>query len=455
MALARDEYDRATIGLSLGFGDSPSEHAPIVQLEVDRQGEIVGRVALPMEALGFSPDFDPSRCVYEEPPFAIAEQLWPTIREHVELARAGGGPVWLALSPPTGNLAVLPWERMLAPVLGEIPIVRNPSFLLFSPLEGERVDIVLCLSEPVAKSPFDGPGFLRRAIAKLLAYASVEIFVHVFTDTNTYEQLCRDEHGPRVVLHDPRNAPSAHPAGGGDKPTDQRDGVTNPWLLWIIDEMRESTAEIVHFVAHGYLASGGQSALALAESPIRNDDKVISGFVGPHQLAACLAQLGAWGVGFTSPPGNYSKVGLRELFYDIERLRIGPVVHHDAEDDVDGEQLAHAYARLIAGDPPAFSSAISIYVHPALFTPTCQPEMVDPVATVLADMSQTGDRRAADTPAWATSTKRYLGQAAARRLPDPDRNAGSAVEQASVQGIEDVLRWVNEVVQEVENGGER
>src|SRR5262249_41642479 len=157
-------------------------------------------------------------------------------------------------------------------------IVRIPDFSLFTPLSADRLDIVVCLSEPRAKDLFDGPGFLRRLVPSLLTiHHPLEPYVHIFTDRETHAELNRYGEGQiafdngRVVLHDPAGAPPAIRAAKEGSISDPFGVVTNPWLRWITDEMRESTAEVVHFVTHGYIRSG-QSALALAESPNHNQD---------------------------------------------------------------------------------------------------------------------------------------------------------------------------------------
>ena len=114
--------------------------------------------------------------------------------------------------------------------------------------------------------------------------------------------------------------------------------VSDPWLRSILDEMRGTTVEAVHFVTHGYV-TGDQPAIAVAESPTRNDDRLWARFIGPGQLTACLTQLGAWSVGFSSPPANFSRMGLRELADNIARQRPGPVIYHDAGSDAGGACL--------------------------------------------------------------------------------------------------------------------
>ncbi len=448
--LIRNENELSTVRLSLGLESSSPGLMPTVQLEVDRGSELVGQVVLQPEDLNVPPDFDPGEIRYGEPPFAIAERFCPTIRSAVDKAMEGQQILWLEFSPPVGYLALLPWEAILEPVVGSRPIIRTPNFTLFTPLDVERIDVVVCLSEPQAKEPFDGVGFLRRFIPSLLT-PPLELSVHVFTDAWSHAQLSQSgelgEYGGRVVMHDPERAAGSAGASVERAIDDSTGGVSNPWLLWMIDEMQESTAEIVHFITHGY-AHSGQSALALAESPTRNDDSRWARFVGPTELAACLAQLGAWGVGFTSPPRNYSPLGLRQLFDEESRLRAGPVLFHDAGKDPVAEELAGAYADLFMGRSPMYRAGVSMSAHPGLFagrTPVTT-SLFKSFADTLVKESPLGQvATSTNDPAWVTSTRRYLEQAVARRFPEQGVPS-SKVQQAAGKGVGDALRFIDGII---------
>lgn len=454
MHLARGGEDRTSITLSLAFEDSAPDAVPEAELTVAGGGTVFGTTTLPMGDLGLPPDFDPSGTNEGEPEFAIARRRWPEIQKHLARANAGQTPLWLQLLPPVGNLAVLPWESMLAPVVGAVPIVRLPTFALFVPLELSRVDIVLCLFEPAAAGSPEASSLVRSLLDALPTDGSREFFVHVFASTTDCAEIGRAFFDRRVVLHDPRNATPIDSATNADRDSGpSSDGITNPWLLWIIDEMTEVTAEVIHFVARGSLTSGTHATLALPGSPIGKDHASSSGSVGPNELAECLARLGAWGVGFTSPPTGSPTMGIRQLSYDLERLRVGPVICHEAEKDPRGDQLALAYASLIEGRPPTFVSAVSLYAHPSTFDPRAAHDReLDPVAAVLAEMGQVGPASETEPPAWATSTRRYLEQAAARLLPEPS-GEHSLVDAASAKAIGDVALFVDGILQEAE--GER
>jgi hypothetical protein len=450
--LLRYENELPTLKLSLGVQGAPTGPTSTAQLEVDRGTRVVGQLSLRPEDLNLAFDFDPAAYRYSEPPFAIAERLRPTVRRLLELAMEDQQTLWLELASPVGYLAALPWETMLESVIGLIPVLRIPNFSLFTPLDVDRIDIVVCLSEPGAKSPFNGVDFLRRFIPSLLAPLPLETCVHVFTDAETYSQMDRlpqgelGSHIGRVVLHDPARAPTKTGMAGEGSIGDSAGCVSNPWLLWIIEEMRESTAEVVHFITHGYVQSG-QSALALAESPTRRDASLLSRFVGPNQIAAFLTQLGAWGVGFSSPPQNYSAMGLRQLFDDVARLRAGPILHHDAKTDPLADELADTYAGLFMGRSPRYRRAVSMYAHPGLLAGNApfDGSQLESFADNLVSRPLGRLKSSTEAPAWVTSTQRYLEQAVASRFPEQAQPT-SEVQRASGKGVEDVLKFVDGIL---------
>jgi hypothetical protein len=453
--LIKRENTLPTIKVSLTLEGAATGTSPIVQLEIDRGSDATGRLKLTAQDLNIPPGFDPATYRYSEPSFAIAERLWPAIQRPVQVAMEDAKILWLQLAPPLGDLAVLPWERMLEPIVGQIPIVRIPGLSLLTPLSVDRIDIVVCMSEPRAKDPFDGSGLLRRLVSSLQAIHPLEPYVHIFTDRETHAELSRPGEGQlgsqksRVILHDPAGVPPVIRSAGEGSLSDPSGAVTNPWLLWIIDEMRESTAEAVHFVTHGYLRNG-QSALALAESPRHNDDSLWSRFIGPNQLAACLAQLGAWMVGFTSPPQNFSHMGLRQFFDEVARLRAGPVLHHDATRDQHAEDLAGAYAELFQSRSPSTHRAVSMYAHPALFAESGSPDslLFESFADTLVTNALGPTEPTTEDPAWVTTTRRYLEQSVAQLFPDQSQDA-SKIQRAAGEGVDSALRFVNDVLRDM------
>lgn len=168
-----------------------------------------------------------------------------------------------------------------------------------------------------------------------------------------------------VTVHDPAVAqgydvpsPSQSvPRGSGYPP--------NPWLRWMSETLAGKNIDLVQFVCHGYM-SQDHGALALAESPALNTDPNIARFVGAAELSRFLNNMGAWYLGLTSPPNNYSMYGLRLLADQMARSRPGPVFLHEPSHPEDALGLNFLYS-LLYGEPevpPPLCPSVFLYCHP-------------------------------------------------------------------------------------------
>jgi hypothetical protein len=442
-----------TVKLSVGFESSasPGRPVPVVWIEIQRGSSMIARIRASQDDLGVPADFDPATYRYSEPPFAFSQNLGDQIGAATSMALGEEAVLWLQLADPVGFLSVLPLERMLRPFVGGgRPIMRIPNFALSPAIPADSIDIAVCLSEPAASILFDGLEFLRGFIPALLDTYPARM--HIFTDADTYGEMITDHSlgrftgaAARLVLHDPAGAPPAARTATESR-SDSGTAVTNPWLLWMLQELADVTVDVVHFVTHGY-TRGGQSALALAESPVANEDRMWARFVGPNQAAAWLVHLGAWAVGFTSPVRNFSSMGLREFFDDLARLRAGPILHHEAGLDPLSTEAARAYAGLLLGQQPELLPAVSLYAHPLVFSGNRYPGEtgVDSFADVMVSSSLGPQPPASSAPAWVTSTRRYLEQSVATMFPEPEEPTSTA-QVAAGEGAERALRFVSEVL---------
>ena len=451
--VVKQQFALPTIKFSLGFESAPKagRPVPVILIDIERGSAAFDKISTSLDELGVPGDFDPATYPrYSEPAFQFSQNLGARIGAATGAALGREAVLWLQLADPVGFLSVLPLERMLRPFVGYLPIVRIPNFSLSPAAPAGPIDIAVCLSEPSAKMRFDGPQFLRTFIPDLLQ-GGYPARVHIFTDAGTHRAIAADPGlgqftgGGTLKLYDPAGAPPAARTAGGSM-SDSGTAVTNPWLLWMLQELTGVTVDVVHFITHGY-ARGGQSALALAESPTTNEDRLWARFVGPGQTAAWLAHLGAWAVGFTSPPLNFSAMGLRGFFDDLSRLRAGPLVQHDAGLDQSGNEAARAYTGLLRGRPPEVLPAVSMYVHPSVFAANLVPGQI-PLESFADSMvsSSLGPQPAAPAAAsWVTSTRRYLEQSVATMFPEA-AGPTSAAQAAASEGARNALTFVNDVL---------
>ena len=432
-----------------------SSLVPVVMIDVERGGTLLETISAAPEDLGVPADFDPAAYRYAEPAFGFSAGTGGRIARAVS-GMLGLGPaetVWLHLADPVGFLSGLPLERMLRQYVGERPILRVPNFALFPARPLGRIEMALCVSEARARERFDGLSILRGLVPALLDAGSPIAALHLFTDAATYYHLGPERDAAferfatdtRLVLHDPAGAPSPGRSGPAASTSNAGTAVTNSWLRWMLQELSGVTVDVVHFATNGYTFAG-QSALAVADSPMTSEDLLWARFIGPDELATWLSHLGTWAVGFTSPPGNFSPLGLREIADDVARLRPGPIVQHDAAlGPLSFQELAWAYAGLLGGVQPAPAGSVAMYVHPAVFAQTAVSLAGPPdsFADTLVNQSLGGQQPVA-APAWVTSTRRYLEQSVARMFPEPGEPT-SASQAAVSEGAAQALRFVGEI----------
>jgi hypothetical protein len=370
-----------------------------------------------------------------------------------------GIPLWLQLKEDCGNLALVPWERLLQPKL-EIPILRLPYFDLkpFSATES-CLDIVLCASSPKSKEPLPVESWLVTFIHSLLeAKLREQVTIHVFTDAHIFHSLQNTlgnqpatADGGKVQLYNPEEAPIdkiTQPLEGstGDLPS-----LENPWLLWIVDTLRGRSVDAVHFLCHGYLATD-QGALAIQSSPVPNSNEEQTLFVGPQQLTNFALDLGAWSIGFSSPPNNYSGSGTRLLADQLARLRTGPVLLHEIMEDPSSLTLVRTYRFLCNEEQDALPSspAIALYCHPSRIQQTTNPtDEIDQESLMTRYTLAKGKtlkhiQSKNNTPAWIASSQRYLEQSVADLL---NAEADPSTPSAAQEGTKEALSFLSELLE--------
>lgn len=382
----------------------------------------------------------------DESHFRIPDHIKTALKSVVP---TDGEPLWLSLAQPYGYLPVVPWERLFHPLL-PVPLLRLPYADVQPVVSRESLDVILCGSFPLAKQNWSPEMVIERFVGQMPTSLPLQTTFHVFADAAVQSVLraYRDRFSStyQIELYDPEKAADyAVPAQSND-PDAPGDRLENPWLLWMRDSLAGRSADVVHFVCHGFLGRG-QGALALAQSPVRNDDQFLARFVGARQLATFLDQIGAWSVVFSSQPGNYSVSGLRFLQDKIARLRPGPVLLHDMEQEGNQRILDHSYHFLYGMEqvPAPISGAISLYCHPNLTKQelTLSDERFKQLMdefTLASKLSRTLEG-SENTPAWLAFTQRSLERSVARLRVEPRSDEEAAMQS----GVKDALRFTADV----------
>jgi hypothetical protein len=421
---------RIRLQIHLSGAGTPDEAA---KLEVTVDGERRLEIAIRVEDL--SPLLDPSK----SPP--LRRELLGNVRDL--LTRTGptpDAPLWLAFRSPAGLLPAHAWEAVIQPALGR-PVLREAYLSLASPMEADPLTVVVCASAPVSKSDFDVVDAVARLVRQVTAAPAREVNVHVFADAGVYPLLTDQFEGlapgRTVIVHDPSTADYEAPTLA--KTIIDEPGVRNPWLRWVSDRLpSRAPVSVVHFAAHGY-ESLGLGAVALAETPNLNRDRDAARFVGPEQIAGLLTRLGAWGVGFASPPRNHSPKGLWLLADGLARRVPGPVFVHQLMESGGPDSAAAMYRYLCQpAEPP--NAPLSVYLHPSA---------VGAGSSTPVPRSLSRPR-----PRWVAATERFLVQKRSQVEPGQTAGRGRLQALAFIEGLlsepepaADPLAGVSEAVQ--------
>ncbi len=411
--------------------------------------------------LGLPERLDRRRALGQGYSFALPEEALVALQNRVKKEEAGA-PLWLLLERPAGYLRLVPWEQLLER-LG-VPILRLPDLETAAPRESPAtLDVILCGSGPIAKESFGIGECLERLASRIREGAPRRTLLHVFTDQAAHSGLrerlaAAGALGDAVRLYDPVTAGRYAVPDPALRIEEPLEALENPWLLWMRDSLGGRSVDVVHFLTHGYLA-GERGALALAESPLRNEDRRQARFVGAGQLSAFLTQVGAWSAAFSSPEYNYSEMGLRLLADAVAQARPGPVLHHEMRLDPECAALARAYRFLygaagtdLAAVPPA-SPALVLYC--ALPRPprrtrgqTRGISFGSPEAAASEGLQAVFDRQE-NVPAWVAAASRSIEQYDLRlqRLAAAPHEAGvAASRRAAREPAEEALRQIEEIV---------
>ena len=398
---------------------------------------------------------------YDEPTYMIPKIVIQRLRDRLPKVLDSGIPLWLQLTNDSSVLPLVPWELLLEPRL-HVPILRLPYFAI-KPISStsSSLDILLCATKPVAKEAISVERLLDTLTRQLLDTVKRDLVViHIFVDADVYPRLrtiLQDRIVPKGVsgvrLYDPAQASTYASPSASSSIHETLGNLENPWLLWIINSLRGRSAEMIHFICHGYLSSD-LGALAFAESPTLNEDRQWARFVGAQQLTTFSMHLGASSIGFSSPVANFSESGLRLLADQVARLRPGPVLLQKVKEDTRCRDLAKAYNFLYGetrGTPPS-SPALELYCHPSQVKQIAQQsDDVDQQSILNQFTLAKGEtlkilESKGNAPSWVASSQRYLEQLVAQLLKaEPPSSASEP--NATRKGVEEALRFLSDTLE--------
>jgi hypothetical protein len=458
--LLKRQFDLLALRIAMDLTrDNPQVH---IQLQGHENGEreAIAEWWVQVTEIGLPTKLDRSGRFYSGYSFNFPPDILNEVNEAIASSEYQERPLWLHLAKPIGYLNLVPWEQLLQPALG-IPMLRLPDFIANPPRESpHKFEVALCGSAPAAKSEFTVADHLTGIAELLLATVPRRTTVHIFADIEFFDELVAriaQRQLSNVIVHDPASSAGLDAPDRQYALSDPSGRVQNPWLVWMRDALGGRSIDMVQFLTHGYMLRDS-GALALAESPLQNQDRDFSRFVDAAELLAFLTQSGAWSAAFSSPEQNYSEMGLRLLADTIAQMRPGPVLHHETRLDPQREALAEAYRFLFGRShaAPPSSPSLFTYCHPSLITHdeltvksmNFRSRSVPSAPPATAEDSISAAYAGAEfVPSWIGSSQRYIEQRrhdVERILRDDDAttysNRSERIEHAQV--IEDTLHEI-------------
>lgn len=444
----------AVLGISYERSpDAPGSASVRFVLEIDGHERV--RLKVPEKFLGLVPPEVDSGSEASATTFVIPPEILGPFQDTLEASARPGAPLWLEFRSPSEDLPALFWEEVIQPAIRR-PVVRLP-YAPFQPLASPvPLDVVLLGSSPHAKMSLRLDQHLAALARAILGVGGVDVTVHLFADQAFYHSLKRalkdrlatgSEAG--VVVYDPEAARRYGASERSSQLNEPPGVVRNPWLRWITDAMPEDrAADLVHFVGHGY-RSFDNGAIALAPSPVEDNDRSWARFVGAQQMATFMTQVGAWGVGFSSPQAWFQAESLRLLADNLARVVPGPVCFHDLRNDPSCAALNELYRFLTSPgnrQPPA-SPRLSMYYHP----PTVGTAGASTGAKALSSraLESVGGMRGLFSPGsrpprWVAASQRAIERSAAELYHRADQE--STIDPKTRVGAENAMRFVTELI---------
>jgi hypothetical protein len=404
-----------------GSGDRPEEYAVLQATVGDQPPQAFYRCRT--EDLGLP---DRSDTVPESDfrlPTAAARAVSAAVAG-MDATGVDPGALWLELPTPHGDLHLVPWERLLAPVVGDRPVLRVPYHTLRPRRSADVVQVAIAATPArVGLARGTDPAAIVAAYARSWVDNSHGTArVHVFVRDEIAAEVRRRVAGqPHIVVHDP--AMTADLAGSAGSTISPADLSTNPWPQWIAAALGGEAVDVLHVLTYGNLSSTG-GRLLLARSPIAGGDRDACLLVGCTPLAGALEQLGGWALVLSGLPGDPSPAALRDLADAIAQLRPGVAVAEAiattgraaaaGPGPAPGMADFDAAVARVFGHGPAVPSlpSLSCWVHPELVHYTAQQAgdlLLTPTGQSAVIAPATGSVLAGEgTPAWVAAGSRFL-----------------------------------------------
>ena len=353
----RGAYQLPSLRISMEF----KNREPYVLIRAFHGPDELASVSIPAKEVGISKRLSVRSYRYSK--FNLPGQAIQPLDEALTSVRQNE-PVWLQIDRSAGLLAVVPWERLLANVIHG-PILRIPNFL-FDPVYVEgRLALVICASAPSAKEFYSVYDYTCDLVELVRESVPQGADIHLFVDSIAYQGLQDRFQGvlnssDDIKIHHPM---AAEPFGRGISEIARAQRLRSPWLQWMAAELGGQAIDAVHFICPGYFQANS-GALALARSPIDNEDLSWSHFIGAAELSTFLDDIGAWALALAAPHENVWTMGLRLLADEMAWTRPGPIMLYETHAHIEAVGRAYSFLFSEFGQPPPEKGELMLYCHP-------------------------------------------------------------------------------------------
>ncbi|GAB90147.1 hypothetical protein [Gordonia rhizosphera] len=450
--------------LRVTLDESPQE--PIVTCEVvvndGTEHRVSLRLDLQLTSFGFEDHVGRPRS--REPQLVVPPELVAQLADWVKGGADNRAVLWIHLVKPYSVLGGVPWEEMQVDI--GVPVLRLPDVLPDQRPPRGTIDIAVCAAVVEAKG--DLPLLLATRQIVRAADSLGDARVHFFVDEATAAQLADDiktwpPTSAEPIVH--RWEPAADGDAVGSSRSRRRVGVPNRWLAWIQDAAGKQNFDVLHFVCHSFVTGqGDQGVLSLPRSP-SEVDFITASHVTPADVLDVARTVGAFAVGFSSLPGNFSPTGMRLMADAVGANRAGPVFMYDytqpGGDLGDTRELEYAY-QLVLGRRPESSleRRLLFYLQPDLVsvdeeraehTIDYGVALQSVAATDVESKFQsvTPEVSEAELPPWATVMARYVDEKRSDLAALMTQQRAGTLDQegqAYMEGVEEALKHLDDVL---------
>src|ERR1043165_3560563 len=448
--------------------------------------------------------------------FAVPTDFQDWLKAQMGRAELDERALWIHLVKPYGYLGLFPWERLLAP-LCDCAILRLPDFLVDPPKQtSTAVDAAVCCLSGTGNAEARAAlaarvtsvlasGAQRQIRLVLLVDSQIKkhmpqelpsgCAIHVYegtaasrADTSFFSEYVANPFSDYVAspfsdyvaspfsdyVASPFKSYVANPVANTVKDWLNRkreqdlgqdllsnvatiaqaiDSVKSPFLRWVRKTLGTRSVDLVHVIADStlYLERG---ALLL---DLEGTSTSTSGghLVSSAEMLSFQAQVGAWAIGLSSPPDNFSDIGLRQFADTLAQLRPGPLIYHDATIDPECADLRAAYAFLLSArpaDPPRACSTF-MYCEPfrvrdrqspdATFESLSEGSVVAEAMLPEQETLRAAFQQTDNVPSWVAATERFA-DLYKQRLAELSRGGSSGASEVSE--IRSALRRMQDLV---------